>query len=335
MVWLKFAASLIIILFAGTRLARYGDAIAEKTGLGRMWIGLVLLAAVTSMPELVTGISSAALVKLPDLALGNLLGSSMFNLLILAVLDILYRRAPILSQASPKHMVSAGMGILLIAIAAGTIFAGERFSGLGPGWVGASSIIIPSLYILGIWWVFRSERNCQPQPITTVSPRYEHLSKKTVYTKFALAAAAIIGAGIWLAFIGDELVVTYNWHASFVGSLFIAISTSIPELVVAIAALRLGAIDMALADILGSNMFNLAIIGPVDLSYRAGPLLAVVTDAHLITAVLAIVMTFLIVIGLRFPQKGRAASIGWYTPVLIGLYIFGMYYLFTSGVGLG
>lgn len=335
MVWLKFTASLIVILFAGTRLARYGDAIAEKTGLGRMWVGLVLLAAITSMPELVTGISSVALIKLPDLALGTLLGSSMFNLLILAVLDILYRRAPILSQASPKHMVSAGMGILLISIAAGNLFAGERFSGLGPGWVGASSIIIPALYVLGIWWIFRSERSCQPQPITTVSPQYGHLSKKTVYTRFALAAAAIIGAGIWLSFIGEELAVTYNWHASFVGSLFIAISTSIPELVVAIAALRLGAVDMAIADILGSNMFNLAIIGPVDLSYRAGPLLAVVTNAHRITAVLAIVMTLLVVIGLRFPQKGRAASIGWYTPVLIGLYIFGMYYLFTSGIGLG
>ena len=335
MVWLKFSLCLVIILFAGTRLARYGDAIAEKTGMGRIWIGLVLLAAITSMPELVTGISSAALVKLPDLALGNLLGSCMFNLLILAVLDVLYRPAPILSQASPKHMVSAGMGILLIAIAAGSIFAGGRLSGLAVGWVGAPSIIISSLYILGVWWVFRSERGRQSQPIETCSPQYQGLSTKTVYIRFALATAAIIGAGIWLAFIGDKLAATYNWHASFVGSLFLAISTSVPELVVTIAALRLGAIDMAIADILGSNMFNLAIIAPVDLSYKPGPILSLVSPAHLITAVLAMVMTLLVVIGLRFPQKGRALFIGWYTPVLIGLYIFGMYYLFTSRIGLG
>jgi len=334
LVWLKFAASLIIILFAGTRLARYGDAISEKTGLGRIWIGLVLLAAITSIPELVTGVSSVALVKLPDLALGDLLGSCMFNLLILAVMDILYRPAPILSKVSSRHMMSAGMGILLIAIAAGIIFAGGRFSGLGLGWVGASSIIIAALYVLGMWWVFRYERRCQPLTVEAVSHQYKELSAKTVYSRFGLAAAAVIGAGIWLSFIGEELAVTYQWHASFVGSLFLAISTSVPELVVTIAALRMGAIDMAVANILGSNMFNIAIIGPVDLAYRAGPLLALVSNAHLITAAIAIVMSVIVILGLRFPQKGRALFIGWYTPVLIGLYIFGVYALF-QGIGSG
>ena len=98
MVWFKFFLSVAIILFAGTKLARYGDAIAEKTGLGRMWIGLVLLAAITTMPELVTGVSSAALVGLPDLALGTLFGSCLFNLTILALLDILYR-----PEVAPMH----------------------------------------------------------------------------------------------------------------------------------------------------------------------------------------------------------------------------------------
>ena len=330
MVWLKFAACVVIILFAGTRLARYGDAIAEKTGLGRIWIGLVLLAAITSMPELVTGISSAALVKLPDLALGNLFGSCLFNLLILAVLDVLYRPAPILSQASPRHMLSAGMGILLIAVAAGSILTGGRFSGLAAGWVGVPSIIIASLYLAGMWWVFRSERGRQPQPVEAASLQYKELSKKTVYLRFALAAAAIIGAGIWLAFIGEELAATYNWHASFVGSLFLAITTSMPELVVTVAALRLGAIDMAVADILGSNMFNIAIIAPVDASYKPGSLLASVSPAHLTTAAVTIIMSLLVILGLRFRQKRKPFFIGWYTPVLIGLYIFGAYALFQG-----
>jgi len=334
LVWLKFAASLIIILFAGTRLARYGDAIAEKTGLGRMWIGLVLLAAITSIPELVTGVSSVALVKLPDLALGDLLGSCLFNLFILAVLDILYRPAPILSKVSSSHMVSAGMGIALVAIVAGNIFLGERFSGLGPGWVGASSIIVAALYILGVWWVFRYECRCQPQTVEAVPHQYRGLSTRTVYLRFGLAAAAVIGAGIWLSFIGDELAITYQWHASFVGSLFLAISTSVPEMVVTIAALRMGAIDMAVANILGSNMFNIAIIGPVDLAYKPGPLLALVSGAHFTTAVLVIVMSALVILGLRFPQKGRASFVGWYTPVLIGLYIFGISILYRS-TGLG
>jgi cation:H+ antiporter len=97
--WFKFIICLAIVLFAGTKLAQYGDAIAEKTGLGRIWIGLVLVALITTMPELVTSVSSVALVNSADLALGTLLGSCCFNLSILAVLDILHSRTPVLSLA--------------------------------------------------------------------------------------------------------------------------------------------------------------------------------------------------------------------------------------------
>jgi len=336
LVWLKFTLCLVIILFAGTRLARYGDAIAEKTGLGRIWIGLVLLAVITSVPELVTGVSSVALVKLPDLAVGDLLGSCIFNLAILALLDILYRPGPILSQASSRHMMSASIGILLTAVVAGGILAWERFPGLALGWVGILSIIIPILYSVGVWRMFRSERGYQPQPTQAVPLRYKELPTRTVYIRFALAAVAITGAGIWLSFIGGEIVGTYGWHASFVGSLFLAITTSVPELVVAIAALRLGAIDMAVADILGSNMFNIAIITPVDIFYRRGPVLSLVSGAHVITAVVAIVMSLLVIVGLRFRQKRKTFRfISWHAVALIGLYIFGIYRLFISGVGWG
>lgn len=335
MVWLKFTLCLVIILFAGTRLARYGDAIAEKTGLGGIWIGLVLLAAITSVPELVTGISSVALVKLPDLALGDLLGSCLFNLTLIALLDILYRPGPVLSQASSRHVMSAGLGILLTGVVVGGIIAGGRFPGLTRGWVNAPGILPLILYIACMWWIFRSERRYQLQPIEAVSPQYKELPTRTVYLRFALSAIAVIGAGIWLSFIGAEIFETYGWHASFVGSLFLAITTSVPELVVTIAALRLGAIDMAIADILGSNMFNIAIITPVDLAYTPGPLLSRVSSAHLMTAVMAIVMSLLVIVGLRFRQKRKAFGIiSWYTPVLCGLYIFGIYALF-KGISLG
>ena len=135
-------------MFAGTKLARYGDAIAAKTGLGQIWIGLVLLAFITSMPELVTGVSSAALFESPDLALGTLIGSCCFNLSILALLDILHKHTPVLTEPSPRHVISAGRGILLVAIAAGSILAGGRFSGLALGRVGIPSIII----LWCIWW---------------------------------------------------------------------------------------------------------------------------------------------------------------------------------------
>jgi cation:H+ antiporter len=151
-----------------------------------------------------------------------------------------------------------------------------------------------------------------------------------------LATAAVIGAGIWLSYVGNELALTYSWHASFVGSLFIAITTSLPELVVSIAAFRLGAIDMAVADVLGSNMFNLFIITLVDLAYRQGPVLASVSGAHLVTAVLTIAMSLVVIAGLRLRRQRKTFFfISWPAVVLIGLYIFGMRYMFLSGIALG
>jgi len=277
------------------------------------------------------------LVKLPDLALGTFFGSCLFNLTILALLDVLHRHTPILSKVSPGHMISAGMGILLIALAAGSILAGERFSGLTLGWVGVPSIVIVIFYLIGARQMFRFERKRQLESPQAESSVYSDVSARVVYLRFALAAMAVIGAGIWLAFIGDEIAETYGWGASFVGSLFLAITTSMPELVVTVAAIRLGAIDMAVADILGANMLNMVAITWTDLFYTRGPILfqprSLVSDAHLITALIAAVMSLLVIVGLLFRQKRKTfIVISWYGPLLIGLYIFGAYASFTSGV---
>ena len=334
MVWLKFVLCLAIILFAGAKLARYGDAIAEKTGLGRIWIGLILLAAITSMPELVTSVSSVVLVNSPDLALGTLLGSCFFNLSILALLDILHAHTPVLTEANPRHVASAGLGMVLTAIAAGGIMYGGRISWLDLGRIGVPSIIILIIYLLGMRRVLQLERSFQT-PVETDSSQYSEVSGRTIYIKFALAAAAVIGAGIWLSFVGNEIGEVTGWSASFVGSLFLAITTSAPELTVAIAALRLNAIDMAVADILGANMLDLAIIALVDVSYSEGSVLSSVSTAHLITAVIVVVMNLLVIAGLRLRQKRKTfVFISWYALALIGLYILGAYVLFTSNIGL-
>ena len=328
MIWFKFVICLVIILFAGTKLARYGDAIAEKTGLGRMWIGLVILAAITSMPELVTGISSATIIGLPDLAVGTLLGSCALNLAILALLDIIHRGTPVLTIASSGHKISACCGILLIVLAAGSILAGKRFSGLAMGWVGISSIIIFVVYLLGMWWTFRYEQK-HPLEAPATSGTYENISTRTVYIRFTLAALAVIAAGIWLSFIGDEIGETTGWNATFVGSLFMAITTSAPELVVTIAALRLGAVDMAIADILGSNMFNIAIILPVDIFYTQGVLLSLVSTSNLITVAVVVTMNVLVIAGLLLRHKRKTFGvISWNTLAIIGLFVFTAYALF-------
>jgi len=155
-----------------------------------------------------------------------------------------------------------------------------------------------------------------------------------LYLKFTLAALAVIGAGMWLSFVGDEIAETTGWGASFVGSLFLAITTSMPELVVTVAALRLGAVDMAVADILGANMLDMVVITWADLFYAQGPILAMVSQSHLITAIMSVVMSLLVIVGLRFRQKGKTfIVISWYGLLIIGLYIFGVYSLFVSGIG--
>ncbi len=336
MVWLKFVLCLAIILIAGTKLSRYGDAIAEKTGLSGVWVGLILIAIITSMPELVTGVSAAAWVKNADLPLGMLFGSNMLNLTIIAMMDVLYRPVPLLSNASRSHMASAGLGLLLIAIAAVTIAAGEGFSGLALGWFGVSSIIILLAYIVGVRWLFRLERSQERAEAPESLIQYGEMSKQAIYVKFAVAAVAIIGAGIWLSFIGDEIAQATGWGASFVGSLFIAITTSLPEVVVAIAALRLDAVDMALATMLGSNIFNVTIIIPLDIAYTREPVLAAVSPAHIVTALVVIAMSALVIAGIRFRTKRKTfAVVSWYSVALVALYIFGAYAAFTAGLGLG
>jgi len=335
LIWLKFVICLAIVLFAGTRLARYGDAIAEKTRLGRIWIGLALVAFITTMPELVTSISSVALVHSADLAMGTLLGSCCFNLSILAVIDILHSRTPVLSVASPRHMMTAGWGALLIAVAAAGIIVAGRFPVLASGWAGIPSIVIIVLYLLGAWWAFRRERGQESQVAPATSLQYDMYTTKTVWIRFILASVAVIAAGIWLAFIGDEISETTGWGNTFVGTLFLAITTSAPELVVAISALRIGAVDLAVADILGANMLDIAIIAPIDLAYGQGSILSAVSRSHLIIAAVAVTMTFLVIIGLRFRQRRKVFRVAsWYAPALIALYVFGAYALFNSGIGL-
>lgn len=321
MVWFKLAVCCVIILIAGTRLARYGDAISERTGLGGMWIGLVLIALVTSMPEMVTGISSAAIVGQPDMALGNFWGSCIFNLTILAVLDIMSRQGPVLSLANKRNILPAIMGIILISFAALTIIIGDAVTGISIGWLAVSSIVIFGGYLFGIRQMFVYDRN-HPECHNEEAEQYAHLSSLRIYGIFILSALAIVGGGIWLSLIGDEISITYNLSASFVGSLFLAIGTSLPELVVALTALRMGSIDLAVGDILGANMLNTANIFIADVFYTRGPLLAEVSLRNLFTAGAMILMTLLIIAGLKFKIKRKTFGfVSWNTLLVILLYL--------------
>ncbi len=131
LLWLGFVVCTGAIIYSGTGLSKYGDIIAEKTGLGRAWIGIVLMASVTSLPELVTGISSVTYANVPNIAVGDVLGSCVFNMLIFTLLDAVHGPIPISTKAHPGHVLSAAFGILLLSIVCLGIFLRKEIPPIG------------------------------------------------------------------------------------------------------------------------------------------------------------------------------------------------------------
>ncbi|KPJ53880.1 MAG: hypothetical protein AMJ37_01035, partial [Dehalococcoidia bacterium DG_18] len=148
-------------------------------------------------------------------------------------------------------------------------------------------------------------------------------------------ALAIIGAGTWLALIGDEIAAGTGWGATFVGSLLLAVTTSLPELVVCIAALRIGATDMAIADVLGSNMFNMGIgVFCYDIFSRSGSIFSAASSSHVFTAAIVTLMTLIVITGLTFRLRRKTPlKISWYAIALIVVYLGGVYAIFTAPWG--
>lgn len=322
MVWVKFIICIMIILFSGRQVAKYGDIIAEKSGLGRVWIGLVVIAMVTSLPELFNGVSAIIMVDSPDLTVGNLLGANAFNLFNLALLDMAHQNGSILATVSPTHRLTGWFSLVLVLVVALSIFISRQFFAMPLGWLGWYTPVIILLYLLAVRKIFLAERN---QPFTReTESQYQEESTVKVYLYFAIAAAFIIGTGIWLAFIGDEIAQHYGWGQGFVGSLFLAFTTSLPEITVSFAAMRIGANDMAIANMIGSNLFNMTIIPLDDLLYLKGPVLAAVSGSTLITALAVILMTLTFIIGLRFKPR-RFFRLSWCSCSLVALFLLGTY----------
>jgi cation:H+ antiporter len=159
---------------------------------------------------------------------------------------------------------------------------------------------------------------------------YKDVSKKKVYTHFFICAVIIVGAGAWLPFIGSEIASITGWGESFVGNIFVALSTSLPELVVSISALKIGAVDMAIGNLFGSNLFNMNILAIDDLLYTKGPILYDVSVNHLIPALAAIAMTAIAIVGLTFRSEKKAfMSVSWDAVAIILVYLINVYMLFT------
>lgn len=334
LVWLAFAACAVVILFGGIWLTRYGHVIAEKTGLGATWVGIVLLATVTSLPELFTGVSAVAIADAPNIAVGNALGACVFNLAILSVLDWLHRDESLFDRAGIGHLLSASFGVMLLAFVAFNLLLGTGPGAWSIGHVGLYTPVIIAFYAIAMRIVFNYERRELEKAEGELAQAYADVPLSQAVNRYAAAAAAVLVAGMALPFVGQALAQAYGWNTSFVGTVFVSFITSLPELVVTISALRIGALDMAIANLLGSNLFDIVIIAIDDLFYLPGPILAHVSPVHAASALSAIVMTGAVMAGLVYRPKSRVfGTIGWASVFLLAAYVLNSYLLFLRGGG--
>lgn len=316
---LQFAGAAAIIIVAGTLLSRFADVIAEATGLGRLLVGSILLAGATSLPELAVDISAVRM-QLPDVAVGDLMGSSLMNLLILGIVDLLpASRGRALSRISAAHALPGALGIVLTALAAMAIVSRANLAIYD---ISVASIGIGLAYLVGMRMVYRNQRlaeTMQAADPTIAAPADRSGALPRALIGFALAAAVVLLTGRFLADASGELADLSGLGGTFVGTTFVALSTSLPELVASLAAVRIGAADLALGNLLGSNVFNMVLLLPLDLAYP-GNLLVDAASTHALTALAVIVITGIVVMGQLYQSERRVRLVepdGWLIVLLV------------------
>ncbi len=331
---ITFAVCSLIIVAAGTALAWCGDAIAELTGFGRLLVGSILIAGATSLPELVVDIT-AIRNNMPDLAVGDLFGSSLMNLLILASLDWIYhsaRRA--FSRESMGHALSAMAGILTTSLVIFGIAAGSRLGGITLGGIAPTLWLVGIAYLFGVRLIFRDQQLARQDHHETPTPlaaeAVPSMSLRTAIIGFVAAAGVIVLVGPSLSISAGVIADQSGLGRTFVGTTLVALTTSLPELVASIVAVRMGAFDLAAGNIFGSNAFNMLLLLPLDALYP-GSLLASVSPDHIVTGAAAVIVTSVAVIGQLYGETKRQRVIDPDAILVIALILAALYVLYILG----
>lgn len=301
---IAFAVTGLLVGWVASRLARQADAVADATGLGRIWVGSLLLAAATSLPELVTDTSSA-LLAVPDIGVGDIMGSTLANLMILAILDLAYARRFILHNVAVDHALVGTLGAVLLGIVGVAISAGS-LGAVGP--VGLESLLIIGVYAFGMHAVYRGSR----PPATPPSVQMELGDSAPALLRrslrgMALAATALLVLGPLLVVTAQALALEAGLSESLVGTALVGLATSLPEIVSTITAVRMGALDLAVGNVFGSNAFNMCIVPIMDLAYAGPPVLASVSGGHAATAQIGVLCSMLAVMGVLARARRRIA----------------------------
>ena len=319
---IAFAIAAIVIIIAGSRLARWADTLADQTGLGEALFGLLLLAGITSLPDFAATLSAAVDAR-PDLAMSNVMGSMAVNLVFLGVADIVYRKANLEhAAASPVNLLLAGLLIVLLTLPLLATFT-PAFTRWG---VHPITPVIIAAYLFGLHLVHRTRANPMWFPRHTHhtvpdEPEDHHQGQSaTVWFGF-IGMAALTGVAGWVLMEAAKGIADHTGLSeTLVGGLFTALATSTPELVTTIAAIRIGALTLAVSNIFGTNCFNMLVVAAADAGYTRGSIYHDMAPVQMTWGLVSILMTAILLLGLVRRETYGIGRIGFESALMLGVY---------------
>lgn len=328
-----FAAAAVVVWLAGTRVTSYVNAISSKTGIGHAAIGMILLAGITSLPEMGVTVTSAATGS-ANLAVNNLFGSIAVQVAILALIDFLIGRRALTSELPDATVILQGaLNVLLLTIAtAGMVVGDFPIIGIGAwawlslfGYLGSVWVLSQSRSHTG-WLAAREgeiddrvrEQQDQAQEEADKELKDEKLNQ--LIWKTAGLALTILAAGYVLSRTGDALAQQTGLGGSYVGFVLLAFATSLPELSSTIAAARSGLYTLAMSDILGTNLINVGLVFVIDAVAPGDPVLGQVDTFAAFGALVGIALTALFVIGMAERRDKTVARIGLDSAAVLVVY---------------
>ncbi len=333
-----FAICAVCVWMAGSALARYADVIADRHRLGKALMGLVFLAAATSLPEIATTFT-AAIRDNAALVLSNLFGGVTMQTAILAVIDFFVVRG-VLTQypRKPTHALEAALLIILLSILLGFCISGDVAIGFNIG-VGTSILAIAYMLCIKLLRSYDDEGDWVPvdlpngdQPTTEVlaDSSVTGFTTTTLMLRCVVAAIVILVGGVLLVHSAEAIALQTGLGSSFIGATILAASTSLPELSTTIAAARLGAYTMAISNIFGSNLIMLVLLFPADILYREGPILAAASRTEMLNIIFGILVTAIYVVGLLVRRKPRVLGMGVDSACVLTVYVGSLFALYIA-----
>ena len=332
-----------LIWGAGTRLEHRVDQIADRTGMGRAFAGVLLLAGATSLPEVATTLSALLIHDNATLAVHNLLGGVALQTALLVIADVTTRKRGALTSFRPRFvLLLQGVGLVMMLQLA---IVGATSRGTPTiGWVSIWSILLLVVQVGMMYMTYR--KRGQPRWTPTRDDDYpvdappdEHVDDeepaapttpmRTVWLRFAGAAAIVLVAGWAASGAADALAHQTGLGSAFLGATLLALVTSMPEVSTTISASRGGRYTTAISNIFGSNTFDVALVCVADLLFLDGAIMAHASSSVVFVAAIAAAMTCIYLWGLLERSDRSVARVGWDSVLALGTYVTGVFVLYV------